>query len=74
MERGYRFDANRIEPGGTAAHIDVTRGQIDFEWRHLKKKLTARAPEWLEGQSASPSRVHPLFRVVPGGVADWERG
>lgn len=74
VERGYRFDVTRIVPGGTAGRIDVPRGQIDFEWRHLKKKLEARAPGWLEGQAASPSRVHPLFRVVPGGVADWERG
>ena len=74
VERGYRFDATRIAPAGTAGHIDVTRGQIDFEWRHLKKKLKVRALEWLEGQAAPPSQVHPLFRVVPGGVADWERG
>ena len=74
VERGYRFEATRIALGGTAEHIDVPRGQIDFEWRHLTKKLEARAPEWLEGQAASPWRVHPLFRVVPGGAADWERG
>ena len=74
VERGYRFDATRIAPGGTARPIDVPRGQIDFEWRHLTRKLEARAPEWLDWQAASPPRVHPLFRVVPGGVADWERG
>ncbi len=74
VARGYRFDATRIASGTVAGHIDVPRGQIDFEWHHLKKKLKTRAPEWLEGQAASPLRVHPLFRVVPGGVADWERG
>ncbi len=74
VERGYRFDATRIAAGGTTGHIEVPRGQIDFEWHHLRTKLEARAPEWLEGQAASPSRVHPLFRVVPGGIADWERG
>ena len=74
VERGYRFDATRIALGGTAERIDVPRGQIDFERRHLTRKLEARAPEWLEGQAVYPWRVHPLFRVVPGGVADWERG
>ena len=77
VERGYRFDATKITPGGTVARIesiDVPQGQIDFEWRHLIRKLEARAPEWLEGQSGSTTRVHPLFRVVPGGgVAEWER-
>ncbi len=73
VERGYRFDVTKITPGGTAARIDVPQGQIDFEWRHLTGKLKARAPEWFERQSGSAVRVHPLFRVVPGGVAAWER-
>ena len=74
VERGYRFDATRITSGGTTGHIDVPRGQIDFEWRHLSKKLEARSPQWLEKQAATPPRIHPLFRIVPGGIADWERG
>lgn len=73
VERGYRFDATRIAPRAAAARIEVPQGQIDFEWSHLKKKLAARAPDWLEGQAESPPRIHPLFRVVPGGVAHWER-
>ncbi len=73
VQRGYRFDATKIAPAAAVGHIEVPRGQIDFEWHHLKKKLKARAPEWLEEQAGSPLRVHPLFRVVPGEVADWER-
>ena len=54
--------------------IDMPRGQIDFEWRHLMRKLEMRAPEWRELQFAtSKPLVHPLFRMTPGGVADWER-
>lgn len=41
VEPGYRFDATRIAPDGTAGQIDVPQGQIDFEWRHLTKKLEA---------------------------------
>ena len=74
IERGLRFDAARIAPCATAGHVDVPQGQIDFEWRHLKRKLEVRAPEWLERQAVSSPRVHPLFRVVPGGVSVWERG
>lgn len=72
VERGFRFDAAKIAPGDAAGLIDVPRGQIDFEWRHLTRKLETRAPEWLEVQAAIPLRVHPLFRPVPGGVANWE--
>ena len=72
--RGYRFDAGKISAGRTASRIAVTRGQLDFEWHHLMAKLEARAPERWRTMSASDAVVpHPLFRMVPGEVADWER-
>ena len=72
--RGYRFDGSRIAPGRTASRIAVTRGQLDFEWRHLMAKLEARASERWRTMSASDAvEPHPLFRMVPGEVADWER-
>ena len=72
--RGYRFDAGRIAPGREAHPIAVTRGQLGFEWRHLTAKLEARAPEWRK-ELGAPDAIepHPLFRTVPGEVADWER-
>ena len=72
--RGYRFDASKISAGRTAPRIAVTRGQLHFEWRHLMAKLEARAPAW-RSALGTPDAVapHPLFRVVPGEVADWER-
>ena len=73
VRRGYRFDAAKIARGGTPERIDVPQGQVDFEWDHLAAKLEARAPAWLEEQRMVPRAVHPLFRVVPGGRADWER-
>lgn len=74
MARGYRFDAGRIAPGRTAARIAVNCGQLDFEWRHLVAKLEARAPAWLSALGPSePLAPHPLFRMVPGGIAAWER-
>lgn len=73
-ERGYRFDAGRIAPGGAAPPIAVTQGQIDFEWRHLVAKLEARAPAWRNALDTSAVlALHPLFRRIPGGIADWER-
>lgn len=76
VRRGYRFDAGKIASGETTERprrIDVPQGQVDFEWDHLARKLEVRAPDWLEAQRTASRRVHPLFRVVPGGVADWER-
>jgi hypothetical protein len=71
--RGYCFDTTKIASSGNAETIAVTRGQIDYEWAHLKRKLYARAPSWLDRiQSISRPVLHPLFRIVPGEIEDWE--
>jgi len=73
VRRGYAFDAAKIISVGEAGRIAATRGQLDYEWAHLKRKLEQRAPEWLAGLSASSRPVaHPLFRIVAGPVAAWE--
>ena len=72
--RGYSFDSGKMTPGRAAHSIAVTRGQLDFEWQHLATKLKARAPErWHTMRTSDAVESHPLFRVVPGGIADWER-
>ncbi len=73
--RGYRFDRTRILPWSENGELlDVTTGQLDVEWEHLRGKLRARSPEMAE-RWAGVDRPdpHPLFRVVPGGIAAWER-
>ena len=71
--RGYCFDATKIASTGNAEPIIATRGQLDYEWEHLKKKLFDRAPSWLERiQSISRPVPHTLFRIVPGPVSEWE--
>jgi hypothetical protein len=74
QQRGYHFDPAKIDPGGQAAPIPVTRGQVSYEWEHLKNKLSRRDPARLEhfSEVASPD-LHPLFYAVPGPVASWER-
>ncbi|MDF9391396.1 MULTISPECIES: pyrimidine dimer DNA glycosylase/endonuclease V [Methylococcus] len=71
--RGYRFDAGKIAPAPQPALMAATDGQIAYEWAHLKAKLKARAPAWLEIlETVSIPEPHPSFRLVPGPVADWE--
>ncbi|MGQ0767370.1 MAG: pyrimidine dimer DNA glycosylase/endonuclease V [Gemmatimonadota bacterium] len=75
INRGYRFDGARISRARTRHRLRVTRGQLDLEWNHLLRKLSIRDPkahERLLGLGGRP-RAHPLFRVVAGGVASWER-
>ena len=77
--RGYRFDAARIrepEPAAGVEPLPVTAGQLLFELEHLRGKCASRAPEAADALPA-PGVVppaHPLMRVEPGDVEDWERG
>ncbi len=73
--RGYAFDAARIVTSGTPARpIAETRGQLLYEWEHLGGKLRQRSPAWYRDRVAgAPPTAHPLFRIVAGGVRDWER-
>ena len=71
--RGYHFDATKIGIGGKVQALDVTEGQMSFEWEHLHKKLRERARKWLgELRGVEAPEPHPLFVVVEGGVEDWE--
>jgi hypothetical protein len=71
--RGYRFDSKKISRGASVTPIAATRGQLDYEWKHLRAKLRLRDPARLAGlKSLRSAAPHPLFRVVRGGIADWE--
>jgi hypothetical protein len=71
--RGYALGA-AINRARSSARLPVSRGQLEYEWRHLRRKLAARDPEWLATLAdVVDPRPHPLFRIVPGGLEDWER-
>lgn len=73
LARGYRFDAGRIRAGGRVKRLTVSSGQLEYEWMHLKNKLARRSPSRLEElETLVRPQPHPLFRVVPGPIADWE--
>ena len=72
--RGYRFDPSKVGPVRDVESIAVTSGQLALEWTHLLRKLAARSPAVHE-RWADTSRpdCHPLFHLVPGPVASWEK-
>lgn len=73
QRRGYCFDASKIPSCSEVDMLTVTEGQLDYEWAHLKNKLQARAPHLLDQfRLLSRPDTHPLFRIIPGGIADWE--
>lgn len=73
--RGYRFAAEKIGRFQAPGRLTVARGQLEFEKHHLMTKLLVRDPQ--RGDRLAEVQVlqpHPLFRVVRGGVARWEKG
>ena len=71
--RGYRFDKAKIWPGHGAGKIHATRGQLLYEWTHLKKKLQARdVSKYRELRLVEMPEAHRLFDIKPGGVEAWE--
>lgn len=71
--RGYNFDATKINVDSQAKKIEVTKGQLEYEFEHLKKKLSVRDKTAL-GRLESVTEIiaNPLFDVVNGGVEYWE--
>jgi hypothetical protein len=74
VRRGYKFDASKIGARRFRGKITETRGQLLYEWRHLKRKLKRRdVKRYRELLPVKMPAPHPLFRIVPGRVQDWER-
>lgn len=72
--RGYEFDRRKIGPLRSVTPIRVTRGQLDYEWEHLLRKLAARSPAlYRKWRPVRAPESHPLFRSRPGDVEQWER-
>lgn len=72
--RGYNFNSSKILNRPAAAPVlEVTDGQLEYEWQHLGVKLEARSPDDAERWRSTVPTAHPLFVVRPGDIAAWER-
>lgn len=73
-QRGYQFDRKKIAPARKQLRLIVSEGQLQYEWEHLLQKLARRQPALRATlDPAARPQAHPLFQVVPGGIASWER-
>ncbi len=76
-KRGYSFDKDKIKSNGIIERkIKVTKGQIEYEFKHLCKKLKKRDKENFEKlckKRKNKILTNPLFYTVDGGVESWEK-
>jgi hypothetical protein len=74
VRRGYKFDISKIRAVRSRGKIRETRGQLLYEWEHLKRKLKQRDAKRLRkfAKIKIPA-PHPLFKIIPGKVRAWEK-
>lgn len=71
--RNYRFKRDKIVKAGPVSQLDVTAGQVDYEFQHLLSKLQVRDPARYEQlKDTRAVEIHPLFCQVEGEVEAWE--
>ena len=75
VRRGYRFDACKILVYDLGVEkLSVKIGQLKYEFTHLLNKLSMRnLKKYKELVSLKHIEPHPLFKVVPGDIEEWER-
>lgn len=73
--RGYCFDRTKIKnEGKKVISVPVPRGQLRYEWEHLRKKFRRRDPARFKGMKKNQKvSAHPAFRVIAGSIAIWEK-
>ena len=70
--RGYNFDASKIAMGRQVISIPVSLGQLEFEYRHLSRKLRLRDRAKFRMLAATGPVPHPMLLPTPGGIESWE--
>ena len=73
VRRDYRFDEKKFDKSDSQRRIVITQGQIEYEFDHLKNKLSIRdISKFEELRQIVSIESHPLFTIVPGNIEDWE--
>jgi len=74
--RGYKFDAAKVGEfdARNLAKISVARGQIEYEFAFLQKKLKSRDIKAYERNlSVKNVEIAGVFEEVAGGIETWEK-
>lgn len=73
-QRGYHYDAAKINAHDRAASLEETTGQLEYEWSHLMGKLENRDRErWQTYAGIIRPDPHPLFEIIDGPIREWEK-
>ena len=72
--RGYCFDKRNVVKPFTEKKINVSSGQLEYEFNHLKRKLKIRnKSKYKELLKVKRIKACPLFKIIKGRIEDWEK-
>lgn len=73
-KRGYKFKREKIGSRISDRKIEVTDGQLQYEFSHLMKKLRKRNKrKYDQIANIRNPEPHPIFHVISGEPETWER-
>lgn len=73
-KRGYKLDKNKIEFINLKKIMFVSSKQVEFEFKHLLKKLKLRdRKKYKELLLVKKPKVNPIFKVRIGKIEKWEK-
>ncbi len=71
--RNFSYSKEKIRMIENIPPIPVTKGQLEYEYEHLIRKLQKRSPELLVKLPVLIKlKPNPLFETIEGGIEDWE--
>lgn len=71
--RGYNFNKEKINWDYSSQQINVTNGQLHYEFKHLLQKLKHRNVTLFEKiKNEEIIELHPIFNLVEGDIETWE--
>lgn len=76
-KREYSFDFSKARSVCLYGVVTVTKGQLNYEFLHLLKKIEGRDKKKFYELSCidlGAIEPNPVFKVVDGGIERWERG
>lgn len=72
--RGYNFDRSKIGRVYPTSRIPVARAQLKYEFDLLRTRLKTRdSLKYQELSTVRKIKCHPIFRLVEGGIEEWEK-
>ena len=73
MRRNFSYSKEKIRMIENISPIPVTKGQLEYEYEHLRRKLQKRSPElFIKLPALTELKPHPLFETIEGEIEDWE--